>query len=348
MKLRTQKDGCLQKTFSPSFRLPASRTTMMSSTPTTETATSTTTTTTTTEATKTTKLIVVAPTFYKSLDESRCRLALEACQQAALQEIRLILIDASPRHAEIATALTDAGMGGPHHDQPYVRVLPQQSLGKKGTALREAIQAACQELDHPPDDPQQSSSPRFWSSSRGSSTGRCIIAFQEPEKVGMIRHWGHIVEYMDDIQADILVPHRSDKYFQRTYPVEQYHCETFANLYLNSLAGKIGLIPTPSLDWTMGPVAFRRDQAHYWLEGCNDCEVWDAQLVPIIRAHMVGRKVATLEIDYHHPTSMKQEEEGDPIWMEKRLLQLNVLSETVGQEMKKAEAVVCFPADYNI
>jgi hypothetical protein len=314
---------------------------MMRGTPTTETATSmTTTTTTTTEAT--TRLIVVAPTFYKSLDESRCRLALEACQQAARQEIRLVLIDASPRHDEIATALTDAGMGGPHHDQPYVRVLPQQSLGKKGTALREAIQAACQELDSD----EKGSSSRGSSSSSNSS--RCIIAFQEPEKVGMLRHWKSIVEYMDTIQADILVPHRSNTSFQQSYPIEQYHCETFANFYLNALASTIGLTPAPSLDWTMGPIAFRRDQAHYWLEGCNDCEVWDAQLVPIIRAHVAGRTVATLEIDYHHPTAMKQQEEGDSSWMEKRLLQLNFLSETVGQELKKAEAVVCFPADYNI
>lgn len=162
----------------------------------------------------------------------------------------------------------------------------------------------------------------------GSTT---IIGFQELEKVDLFRHWTSVVRHMVESGADVSVPRRKDVSFQSSYPIEQYHSEMFANKYLDSLGTSIGL---PSIDWTMGPVAFRTSQALHWIN--FDGETWDAQLVPLVNAHLNGAKITSYEVDYFHPEPMKQQEQGVATWNEKRLYQLNVLSQTVGKRMKEA------------
>ena len=86
----------------------------------------------------------------------------------------------------------------------------------------------------------------------------------------------------------------------------------------------------------MGPVLFRSTVAHYWLD-YREGETWDAQLVPIVDAYVQGRcTVMSYEIDYHHPIAMKEQEQGQSMWNEKRLHQINVLTQTVGKRMKEA------------
>lgn len=160
-----------------------------------------------------------------------------------------------------------------------------------------------------------------------------IIGFQELEKVDMFRHWTSIIRHMVESGADVTAVRREDDAFKSSYPIEQYHCESFANMFLDSLGTGIGL---PSIDWTSGPIAFRTSQAHHWMN--YDGETWDAQLVPLVNAHMDGAKVTSYEVDYYHPVSMKQQEQGVVAWNEKRLYQLNVLSQKVGQRMKQGSA----------
>ena len=147
----------------------------------------------------------------------------------------------------------------------------------------------------------------------------------------MFRHWTSVVQHMVESGADVTVPRRNNAAFQSTYPIEQYHSEMFANLYLDSLGANIGL---PTIDWTMGPVAFATSEAPHWIN--YDGETWDAQLVPLVNAHLTGAKISSYEIDYFHPDSMKHQEQGVATWNEKRLYQLNVLSQTVGKRMKEA------------
>ena len=45
-----------------------------------------------------------------------------------------------------------------------------------------------------------------------------------------------------------------------------------------------------------------------------------------------------LEVAYAHPPKMKAEEEGVPLWSEKRLLQLNFLFKHVGGALKEEQA----------
>jgi hypothetical protein len=248
-------------------------------------------------------LIVVAPTFYTCLEDVRYRLALEACQNAAYHKITVILVDASPTSA-IREGLVKAGDG-------YVEAVPQTAKGRKGAALREAIGLAFR---------QQQKQQQHENSNH-------YIAFQELEKVDMFRHWLPILQHMIDTAAQVTVPRRADACFRSTYPMEQYHAESFANAFLSTLGQDIGLV---ALDWTMGPVALRSDQVHHWINYVEG-ELWDVQLIPLIQAHLAGAKVTSLDIDYLHPESMKDEEQGDSKWNQKRLMQLNFLNDTVGK-----------------
>lgn len=247
---------------------------------------------------------VVVPTFYSDRKDPRYVLALETCQQAFVKEIRMIVVDASPSQM-IRDGLEQAGRG-------WVTVVQQTSQGKKGAALREGIRMAATLLQQETKDDRP-----------------CIIAFQEPEKFEMMYHWADSIRHMVETQSDVCCIRRNDHEFQRTYPIEQYHSEQFANLFLDSLGQTIGM---PSLDWTSGPVAFGVSMANQWLE-C-DGEIWDAQLLPIIDCFLQAAKVTSFEVPYEHPRQMKEQEESNPVFMEKRLHQLNFLNETVGQKLR--------------
>lgn len=246
------------------------------------------------------KLFVTAPTFYIDKKDIRYTLALETCREAARCGVYFIMVDASPDES----VRTEMIQQGTKDGIEYVRVCRQTYEGRKGAALREGINLALE-------------------------AGADIIGFQEPEKVGMVEQWPKLVQ----VDADVCVPRRSDDAFKSSYPIEQYHSENFANLHLDSLGRKVGF---PSIDWTMGPFATKSRFAKVWLE--YNGELWDAQLVPIVLAQRwYGAKVASHEFEFLLPEGMKLEEEGDPQWTEKRLVQLNNLFEHVGEVLKSTK-----------
>jgi len=244
-----------------------------------------------------TSFVVVSPTFYPNLEDNRLQLGLEACRRAKSLGINLLLVDASP--PAVREALREAG----------ATVHAQSAQGRKGAALREAIDLA-----------------------RSTLSADGVICFQELEKVEMIGLQREVAAHVSRSGCDVCVPRREDSLFRRSYPVEQYHSEQFANLYLDALGAAVGL---PALDWTFGPVAFRASAATHWLQ-CNG-ELWDAQIVPFIRAaRWAGARVDVLQVNYSHPAAMKREEENVPGWSEKRLLQLNFLFKHVAAALKEA------------
>jgi hypothetical protein len=249
------------------------------------------------------RIIVVIPTFYANTGDLRYHLALETCRQIAQHRLTAIIVDASPANFIKDEMRTKGTLAGHEH----VRVVAQSYNGRKGAALREGIALAVQEL--------------------GDEGG--VIAFQEPEKVDMIQQWAFVARLLDE--ADICVPKRSDSSFRATYPVEQFHSETFANLYLDSLGQQVGF---PSIDWTMGPIAFKSSLATHW--AAYEGDLWDMQLVPMVRAQRWhGATVVVHEFDFQHPASMKDDESGVAKWSEKRLHQLNFLFEHVGNALKE-------------
>jgi len=242
-------------------------------------------------------VMVISPTFYPSLDDTRCQLGLQACRTATALGLPVLLVDASP--PQVHAALKETG----------AIVLPQTAKGRKGAALREAVAHAVERL---PDDG--------------------IICYQELEKVEMVRLQPQVAEAIRAQGADVCVPRREDGAFHSSYPIEQYHSENFVNLYLDALGKQVGL---PSIDWTFGPVAFRCSIAIHFLRFTG--ELWDAQIVPFVNAaRWHGARVISHTVKYEHPLEMKAEEEGASRWSEKRLDQLNFLFRHVADEALKA------------
>lgn len=251
-------------------------------------------------------IIVVAPTFYADTTDLRYDLGLTFCRQAAALRIRVILVDASsPDGALVRQALTAAGNG-------HVQVVEQTAQGRKGAALRQALQLAYEATADADDD--------------------AILCFQEPEKIDMLNHWQTVAAYMRKENIDICNPRREASLFQSTYPTEQYHSESFVNFYLDALAAAAApACSLPSIDWTMGPIALRRTWAPHWQAYKGD--LWDAQMVPMIRSHVQhGATVGSCTVPFCLPAAMKAQEEGRVMWCEKRLAQINLLIPILAKE----------------
>lgn len=269
------------------------------------------------------RFMVVVPTRYESTDDLRCALALECCREAVQHQIPLIIVDNSPDE-KVRTAFREAGLDeeDSFSSTSYVTVI-HWVQGRKGAALREGIRHASEQLQK-------------YNTADGSSGsgGLTFIAFQEPEKVDMIRNWKAVASHMTQAKLDICVPRRNNSTFQTTYPMEQYHSEMFANLHLNAISKQVGF--PDNIDWTMGPIMLQTKWANIWQD--FNGEMWDAQMIPMIRCHHEkGAAVGSYEVDFHHPAAMKQQEEGVPEWSEKRLVQLNLLFDIVGKELRRKE-----------
>ena len=136
-----------------------------------------------------------------------------------------------------------------------------------------------------------------------------------------------------DGKADVVVPTRNDDLFKATYPIEQYHSESFGNGHFNLLADKLDGFKgrRTKIDWLFGPFALHTCLASKWLnyEGTS----WDAQMVPYIRAVRNDQsRIMSVTVNFKHPKEMKKQEEGNPIWTKKRLHQLNLLFDLLGDK----------------
>jgi hypothetical protein len=264
------------------------------------------------------KIVVIATTCYPSMNDSRFLLALETVEEAAHLEIPMILIDSSPTE-DIRDKLR---VMGTVDGKSFVDVLVQLSKGKKGSALREAVDAANRKVK----------------SEWNNDNAEAIVCFQEPEKPNMLKHWKTVVAHMVETQADVSVPRRSDISFKATYPREQYYSENFGNMYLDALAK--GADFEPSVDWLFGPLAWRLKLSSCWLD-FKEGELWDAQICPMIHAQRYQKaKVVSCDIDYLHPKTMKDEEEECTKFIEKRLMQLNHVFDNVGKVLKEEDTKV--------
>ena len=240
-------------------------------------------------------VVVFTCSFYGSTEEVRFKCCLDMLGVAKHYGVRVVVVDGSPDD-KVREMMKERGA----HE-----VVKQTAKGKKGAALREALALA-----------------------RGvaGDDGDCLLCWTEPEKADMGRHWRKIRDAARGGGLDVVVPSRKDAVFKRTYPIEQYHSESFANAYVN-LAAKAGGFEGDALDWHFGPFATKAAHAGLWLEG--DGELWDAQVLPIVRAIQDGLAVGSVEVDFEAPYPMKKEEENDLAFCGKRLMQINFLDPKV-------------------
>lgn len=231
---------------------------------------------------------------------------------AARHKIHVFIVDDSPDpivHAKLLDVLSPG----------FVHVVTQDKAyySGKGGALRQAVKAAME-----------------WFRERNIGSDESAIVFTEPEKVDIVEHVRDIVMPLLIDEADIVVPARDEELFRETYPIEQYHSESYGNCYFNLLAKQFPGFrkdgPT-KLDWLFGPFAFKTNLANSWLN--YEGNSWDAQIVPYVRGiRMHDWRLTSVPVRFVHSREMKEQEEGDPIWVAKRLYQLNLLFDLLGKK----------------
>ncbi|KAJ1625506.1 hypothetical protein T492DRAFT_1039114 [Pavlovales sp. CCMP2436] len=241
-------------------------------------------------------LTLVVPTFFASTEEPRFELTVKSLVQAALANIPIVVIDASDESVRERLRATGA------------HVLRQSRPGKKGVALREGIEEAL----------------------RLRSTPGHVIGTFEPEKLGMVFWMRKAADHLRRERLGIVVPGRERAQFETSYPKEQYHQESFANLLIDSVAMPRGF--PPGIDWTFGPVLFDARLAHLWTRYTGT--LWDAQVVPYVRAVLWhGASIGGFSVPYSHPAIMRAEEEGKARWAKKRYEQLRLWAEVLPAEL---------------
>uniref|UniRef100_A0A7S2X640 Uncharacterized protein n=1 Tax=Lotharella oceanica TaxID=641309 RepID=A0A7S2X640_9EUKA len=258
-------------------------------------------------------LIIFGTTMFPNATGVRFEEALESVKNAKNEGWITVICDSSP-DPEVRVRLKLAGAS----------VFAQHKAGRKGQGLREALQAA---LDVVP-----------------PTATDAIFAYQEIEKSNMPFHWAEVKDKMIQTGADIAVPWREESLFQATYPVAQYHSETFGRIYLNTLARKkikmVGKsLANPSarertwedLDWHFGPFAFRQEWSEFWLQ--HDGQMWDAQILPMVYAIRSGAVPISVEIPFRASPHMKREEDNNLFFTTKRKSQLEKLLDKVEESL---------------
>eukprot|EP00750_Incisomonas_marina_P033294 INCI9737.1.p1 GENE.INCI9737.1~~INCI9737.1.p1 ORF type:complete len:333 (+),score=58.22 INCI9737.1:133-1131(+) len=262
------------------------------------------------------KLVVFTATWYPDVDQVRFRQAVHTLTALVAHGLSVVVVDGSPDE-EVRNLLRATG----------AVVQKQTSQGKKGAALREAAQLAAT---------QEGVTDSTW------------LCWQEPEKTDMARHWAPalLAEGSQAHRAEVAVPARNEESFRDTYPIEQFHSETYGNMYLDAVAsealqkaagskgGKENVMDVdeqilPPIDWHFGPFAFRAAHLQLWTH--FDGEMYDAQVVPIVHAARKGLQVASVPVSFEASLHMKKQEEGNVAFIEKRLWQLNLLDPVVKQ-----------------
>ena len=268
-----------------------------------------------------TPLVVFTCTYYPSTSDLRYVQFLETLQAAKKYAVRIVVVDGSPDdvHQALRQAMTWLR-------RDWAVIVRQTYQGGKGAALREAADIAA-------------------AGGRGAfGVGdETLLCWQEAEKTDQIRHWRHVLNSLAAVH-DVVVPRREKRYFMDTYPIEQYHSETYGNLYLDTVMKdaiqrsdndgmKLPMVngPTPRgmslIDWHFGPFAFRAKHLKLWSKYKGNS--YDAQLVPIVHAIRRGLCVMSVDVDFVLDERMREQEENNVDFIEKRLNQLNDLDPKV-------------------
>ena len=249
--------------------------------------------------TGTSPLVVVTTTWYNSTSDKRYLLAERTLQAAADLDITVVVVDGSP---DAAVGQNFASIGR--------RIIVKRQLADvastKGSGLRQGIEHAV-----------------------NICAPGGVISCMEPEKTDMIRYQTSIAASLTTLSRTaagcaVMVPQRSSSAWH-SYPAEQRLSEQFGNAAVNAFIGK-GSHVRDDIDWFFGPFAFTVELAPFWLQR-TDAMLWDAQLLPILDVALSPARppVGVFPVDYTHPAEQREQEEGSPDFIMKRLEQLHFL-----------------------
>jgi hypothetical protein len=253
--------------------------------------------------------VIFTCTWYTDTSDLRFLQCIETLKSASEKSIPIVVVDGSPSDA-VHNALSKTG----------AIVRKQIVPGGKGAALREAAAIAAKVA---------------------GVTDETLLCWQEPEKTHMVALWNTVPKHPVTNDGDVFVPRREEESFRSSYPIEQFYSESYGNLYLDALM-KDGIqntsmtMPwaddyirrgTSIIDWHFGPFAFRAKHLGLWTKYTGNS--YDAQLVPIVHAIRRGFQVCSFGVDFSLDTGMKNAEEANVNFIEKRLNQLNDLDPKV-------------------
>ena len=221
-------------------------------------------------------VMIATATRYETLNDPRLLLAYHTIEEAKKNNIPVLLVDDSP--GEVKKFLSDND----------AILIPQKEKGL-GNAIRQALVVAESMLD-----------------------AQGCIAWQEPEKVGLVRWYKEIIVPLINGSADIVVPARSEASWQ-TYPKEQRYSEQLGNRYSWILSEKKYFF-----DLFFGPKIMKKEFVPFFITQHNS---WGALAAPVIRAIKNGVRVTSMPIDYEHTLFQRSVEEGELFWCEKRIAQ---------------------------
>lgn len=221
---------------------------------------------------KTEKIVVVTTTFYRSVEETRFKLAEQLCRNGTEAGHAVVVVDGSPE-PKIQERLKKTG----------ALVYPELVSGM-GPSRRLAFFLAheiCLQKDHD------------------------IILWTEAEKVQIVEAIPKIIEPFRTREADIVIPARSTESW-KTWPEFQQETEKKANAVYAQATGLLGFDPMH------GPVALHQSVAHYFAKfnprtyGVHDRYI--QHYAPMVAAK-AGKKLASVVIETSYPPEQKKEEE---------------------------------------
>jgi len=245
------------------------------------------------------RVTVLTTTYYKTVEETRFKLACGLIAAAKRAGHDCLIVDGSPNPEVLQTL---RGLGA---------VVLQQKVPGIGPSRRQLFQAAGDWHHFEPG----STDPRFatWAPSDAPQ----IFLWTEPEKVDIIRFIPEIIAPIVRGAADIVIPRRKSL---ASYPEFQAKTESIADRVYESYMGE-GLRPM------FGPVAFNRRAAHFFAS-CNPAtkgghDTYIQHIAPM-EARARGFRIVGVEVDFIYPPEQRAEEEAalSSAMMSKRLNQL--------------------------
>ncbi len=238
------------------------------------------------------EVAIFTTTLYPDPSNWRAKCAIETARKAFQLDVPFVTVD-STSHAEFLDALKNEG----------AIILQDESGGKPfGACRRQALRYIIA---------QGLAQNFFW---------------MEPEKTSMLDDLHQIFRPIVQNDADMVTPNRIRLF--ETYPIEQAHSESYGNLVFQIATGK-------AWDIFAGPVAFNAAAAAIFLkyneDGIPRDDRWDSTIIPRIEiaATLRGRSVDT---QYAHPPKQTQAEASNPVFVKKRLEQLNNLCPMIWAE----------------
>lgn len=250
-------------------------------------------------------IVIATSTFYKSVEELRCRLALSTVEAAQREGISMYVVDGSPAASGVADALQQVGAS----------VFPEELGSTMGSGRRKVLELAAQ---------------------TAGEDG--VVVWMEPEKAPLVSFLRQLAEPIFDGHADIVIPARTLEGFA-SYPVVQAKYEHAGNESFKLLAGKdLDVWFGPRLMNAKGLHHFRRYDG-----GRGDR--WEAIFIPLLRAIKAGLRVESVSADYRHPSEQTTAEERDlHLGLTKRLEQLTILVNAMAAEAKDLQLGPFAPA----